>query len=50
METKAFKIFEDALKEEKVDLLNIEKKSVKKKKIKKKKKSLKKFFTPDGEL
>ena len=50
METKAFKIFEDALKEEKVDLLNIEKKSIKKKKIKKKKKSLKKFFTPDGEL
>jgi hypothetical protein len=50
METKAFKIFEDALKEEKVDLLNIEKKSVKKKKIKKKKKSLKKYFTPDGEL
>ena len=50
METKTIKIFENVLKEEKVDLINASKKSVKKKKIKKKKKSVKKFVTPGGEL
>ena len=50
METKTIKIFENVLKEEKVDLIKPVKKSVKKKKIKKKKKSVKKFVTPGGEL
>ena len=50
METKTIKIFQNVLKEEKVDLLNEAKKSVKKKKIKKKKKSVKQYVTPGGEL
>ena len=48
METKTIKIFNNEFKEEKIDLLNSEKR-VKKKKIKKKKKSVKKDITPDGE-
>lgn len=49
METKTIKIFNNDFNEEKIDVLNSEKKS-KKKKIKKKKKSVKKDVTPDGEL
>ena len=49
METKTIKIFNNDFNEEKIEVLNSEKKS-KKKKIKKKKKSVKKDVTPDGEL
>ena len=48
METKTVKIFGNEFSEEKIDLLNSEKK-IKKKKIKKKKKSVKKDITPYGE-
>lgn len=50
METKTIKIFENVLKEEKVNILSSVKKSVKKKKVKKKKKSVKRYVTPGGEL
>ena len=48
METKTIKIFNNEFNDEKIDLLNSEKRA-KKKKIKKKKKSVKKDVTPDVE-